>query len=128
MLRSARWMADHERPYLDVPEILEYPTETWAAQDMRKAEVFAAAAQCADGPQQARLLERAASFFDYSVSTLLEQPTRGYARPLVLLLSNGFRYLGSAGAAGRRRFPAVARETFAAPPSLCPPNTLPHDP
>ena len=36
LLHYARWMADHEYPYLDKPEILEFPTETWAAQDIRK--------------------------------------------------------------------------------------------
>ena len=41
----ATWMAEHERPYLDHPERLEYPTETWAAQDMRKAAVFEFAAR-----------------------------------------------------------------------------------
>ena len=44
MLHYARWMAGHERPYLDRPEILEFPTETWDAQDMRKSEVFDLAA------------------------------------------------------------------------------------
>src|SRR5262249_50076324 len=40
LLRYARWMADHERPYLDEPAILEFPTETWPAQDLRKSEIF----------------------------------------------------------------------------------------
>ena len=35
LLHYARWMAEHEYPYLDTPAGLEYPTETWAAQDMR---------------------------------------------------------------------------------------------
>ena len=40
LLHYARWMAEHEYPYLDKPEILEFPTETWAAQDIRKSDVF----------------------------------------------------------------------------------------
>ena len=36
LIHYARWMVDHEYPYLEKPAILEYPTETWAAQDMRK--------------------------------------------------------------------------------------------
>ena len=31
-------------PVLDKPEMLEFPNETWAAQDMRKSEVFKFAA------------------------------------------------------------------------------------
>ena len=87
-------MAEHEYPYLDKPEMLEYPTETWAAQDMRKSEVFSFAAQHADRPERERFLERARFFFDYSVTTLLGEPTRTFARPVVLLLSNGFMQLG----------------------------------
>ncbi len=45
LLKYATWMCAHERPYLDAPEQLEYPTETWAAQDIRKAAVFEFAAR-----------------------------------------------------------------------------------
>jgi len=90
LLHYARWMAAHEYPYLDKPEILEYPTETWAAQDIRKGEVFTFAAQHADGGERARFVERAAWFVDASLSALVASPTRALARPVVLLLSNGF--------------------------------------
>ena len=89
LLRFARWMAIHERPYLDRPELLEYPTETWAAQDLRKSEVFDHAARHADGEERDRFLERAAYFFSYSTMTLAEMPTRTLARPLVLLTMHG---------------------------------------
>ncbi|MEO8256563.1 MAG: hypothetical protein ABI868_04375 [Acidobacteriota bacterium] len=94
LLRYARWMADHEYPFLQKPEILEYPTETWAAQDMRKCEVFAHAAQHAAAPDRRRFIERAQFFFDDSVSTLLDSATRTLARPVVLMLSNGFMFVG----------------------------------
>jgi hypothetical protein len=91
LLRYARWMAAHERPYLDKPDVLEFPTETWAAQDMRKADVFLWAAQHASGDERAGFLERAQFFFDYSVNTLTASPTGHFTRPVVLLLSNGWR-------------------------------------
>jgi hypothetical protein len=90
LLHYARWMADNEYPYLDKPEILEYPTETWAAQDMRKSDVFKYAALHAGGQERERFLERAEFFFRYSVSKLGEMPTRTLARPVVLMLSFGF--------------------------------------
>ncbi len=90
LLHYARWMADKEYPYLDKPEILEYPTETWPAQDMRKSDVFKFAALHAEGAERARFLERADFFFHYSVTKLSEMPTRTLARPVVLLLSFGF--------------------------------------
>jgi len=90
LVHYARWMADHEYPYLDKPEILEYPTETWAAQDIRKSEVFTLAALFSDTGDRSRFLERAAFFVDASLAALIASPTRSLARPVVLLLSNGF--------------------------------------
>jgi hypothetical protein len=92
LLHYARWMAEHEYPYLDKPERLEYPTETWAAQDMRKSEVFKYAALHAAGAERSRFLERSEFFFRYSVKTLSGMKTRTLARPVVLLLSHGFMH------------------------------------
>ena len=50
LLKYATWMCAHERPYLDTPERLEFPTETWAAQDIRKAAVFEFAARHTPDP------------------------------------------------------------------------------
>jgi hypothetical protein len=92
LLHYARWMAEHEYPYLDKPEILEYPTETWPAQDMRKSEIFKYAAKHAVGVERARFLERSEFFFRYSTTTLAGMKTRTLARPVVLLLSYGFMH------------------------------------
>lgn len=94
LLHYATWMAAHEYPYLQKPEILEYPTETWAAQDMRKCEVFDLAAEyAADATARARFVERARYFFGQSVSTLHAWPTRTWTRPVVLMLSYGYAHL-----------------------------------
>ena len=90
LLHYARWMAEHEYPYLEKPELLEYPTETWAAQDMRKCEIFQFAGLHADGGERERFRERAAFFYRYSVDKLMSLPTRTLCRPVVLMLSNGF--------------------------------------
>ena len=92
LLRYARWMAANEYPYLDKPERLEYPTETWAAQDMRKCEVFQYAAKHGDPDERTRFLERAHFFFTASTETLASKPTRSLARPVVLLLVNGWSH------------------------------------
>jgi len=115
LLHYAQWMADHEYPYLDKPETLEYPTETWAAQDMRKCEVFSFAAAHASGVQRERFLERAQFFFDYSVSALSGLETRTLARPVVLLLSNGFSHAARRGVKERPTPAAVAFEQFGMP-------------
>jgi hypothetical protein len=91
LLHYAGWMATFEYPYLDKPEILEYPTETWAAQDLRKSEVFKFAVRhLADGADRARALERSDYFFRASIETLQKLPTRIFTRPVVVLLSCGF--------------------------------------
>ena len=48
LLHYADWMVAHERPYLDRPDELEYPTETWAAQELRKANVLQLASRHAE--------------------------------------------------------------------------------
>jgi len=92
LLAYAHWMWAHERPYLDAPERLEYPTETWAAQDIRKAAVFEYAARHADDDTwRGRFLVMADRFADYAVATLQASPTGTLVRPLVLLLAYGFQ-------------------------------------
>ena len=92
LLLYARWMAEVERPYLDTPECLEYPTETWPATDMRKCEVLLLASlHASDAAERQRLRDRAAFFFASSTETLHGMPTRTLARPVVILLMNGFR-------------------------------------
>jgi hypothetical protein len=59
LLRYALWMLDHEAPYFDSPEKLEYPTETWAAQEFRKANALRLAAAHAEPSLRPRLLGRA---------------------------------------------------------------------
>lgn len=90
LLHYARWMAEHEYCYLDKPEVLEFPTETWAAQDIRKSEVFDLAAWHAPtAEERARFLERARFFHERSLQTLAASPTRTRTRPVVLLLQYG---------------------------------------
>ncbi len=113
LLHYARWMADHEYPYLEKPEILEYPTETWPAQDLRKTDVFLFAALHAEGEERARFRERAEFFFRTSLAKLAEMPTRTLARPVVLLLS-----LGLMPAWFRRRPGEVAPAPTVKPPDF----------
>jgi hypothetical protein len=92
LLHYTRWMSQHEYPYLDKPEILQYPTETWAAQDMRKSEVFNYAALHSTGEERARFLERAEFFFGDSIKRLSGMKTRTLCRPVALMLNCGFMH------------------------------------
>jgi len=88
-LHFAEWAAQHEVPYLQRPETIEEPTETWAAQDLRKSEVFDYAAQYVIGEKKMQLRERARFFHEYAVNELKSLPTRHYCRPKALTLSLG---------------------------------------
>ncbi len=90
LLHYARWMAKHERPILDAPEKLQYPTETWAAQDMRKVEVFQYAAKHTTGYEKEKFLERAEWFFRYVEHILPTFPTKSLCRPVVLMMNFGW--------------------------------------
>ena len=120
LLHYAAWMVDHEYPYLDRPETLEYPTETWAAQDMRKSDVFAFAAKHSDGEARARFLERADFFFHSSVSSLTSKPTRTLTRPVVLMLTNGFMHAGMPREARMPAAPPDAAARFGEPEQFVP--------
>ena len=74
------------------------PTETWAAQDMRKSEVFKfAALLTTSDDDRRRFLQRADHFFSASVGQLQTMPSRVYTRPIVILLSCGFMHAAFAG-------------------------------
>ena len=91
LLKFSDWMSANEYPFLEKPEILEYPTETWAAQDMRKHEIFKfAALYAADTNKRDKYLERAVFFYNQTVKRLSGMATRGLCRPVVLLLSFGW--------------------------------------
>lgn len=62
LLRYAAWMEKREEPYLDKAESLEFPTETWAAQDIRKADIFAWAACHSTGDQREGFISRSRFF------------------------------------------------------------------
>lgn len=115
LLHYARWMITNEYPYLSRPEILEYPTETWVAQDMRKCEVFQFAALHAEGDERHVFEKKAIEFHDYVLNTLPTMPTKTLCRPVVLLLSYGWsRFWHRKYADDRRPKPTVNRTTFPA--------------
>lgn len=91
LLAFAAWMLDNEVPYFDSPEKLEFPTETWAAQDLRKANVLRLAARHADGPLRSRLVRRGGELADRAWNDLLQFPSRDVARSAALVMAEGVR-------------------------------------
>lgn len=89
LLHYADWMREHEVPYFDRPEMLEYPTETWAAQELRKANVLRLAAAHADEPLRSALAARGGELADRAWADLLRFASRGVARAVAILLREG---------------------------------------
>lgn len=90
LLHYARWMAEHESFYLDSPEQLEFPTETWAAQELRKGVVLWMAAVYTGGAERERFIERGGELLDGAWERLMQFDTRTCTRPLALVLQQGY--------------------------------------
>jgi hypothetical protein len=108
-------MVDNEVAYFDRAEKLEYPIETWAAQEFRKANVLRLAAQYAEGPLRQRLIDRGNELAERAWSDLLRFESRDVARSVALLMTEGSR-----DSYWRRRpvssMPALAEEFDFGPP------------
>ena len=86
-LHYVDWMLQNENPYLDNPENLEFPNFTWAAQDIRKANIFFGAAYF-DINNSDKYLKKANFFKSYVINTLNETVTSSYTRILSILMQN----------------------------------------
>lgn len=90
LLHYAQWVYDNEVPYKDVLHKVEYPTETWSAQDVRKACVMNLAAKYVlSADLRLAYREKGRFFFKRCIDDLLSFKTAFLARPLVLLTVYG---------------------------------------
>lgn len=90
LIKYAQWILEKEFPYLDKAAELEYPNETWPAQDMRKSSIFYHAAKYASDSQKTDFIKKGAFYYNYSVQKVGSFETRSLTRPLVLLLQNSY--------------------------------------
>lgn len=91
-LKYIEWMYENEYPYLDKTEELEYPNETWPAQDMRKSSLFYHAARYSAGKKRDAYLEKGRYYYEYSVNAVASFETKSLTRPLVLLMQNSVHH------------------------------------
>jgi hypothetical protein len=91
LLHYATWMLEFERPYFDCREQLEYPTEAWPGQELRKANVLRLAAEHAGEPLRARLLQRGEELANRAWADLATFESRRSARGVALVLAEGPR-------------------------------------
>lgn len=95
MKTYGRWMAARERRTLDCPDQLQYPTEAWAAQDFRKANVLRIAATCEDDAAQASAMRSKANTISDAAWNDMEAfgDASLNARCLSILMTEGHRDL-----------------------------------
>jgi hypothetical protein len=91
LVRYASWMVEYERPYFDQAEKMEFPTEVWACQELRKANVLRMAAAHADQPLRTRLLKRGEDLAERGWRDLERFASRGVARAAAIVLVEGLR-------------------------------------
>jgi len=86
-IHYALWMADHEKPFLEHREQLEFANDTWVAQDIRKVMLMYQAAMT-DPANADKYLKPAERWLDDICSRLASSPERDYTRILVILMQN----------------------------------------
>jgi hypothetical protein len=87
LLAFARWMIGNEYAYLDRPEELEFPTSTWAAQELRKTSVFVQAARYGLPAEEAGFIEKARYFERRARESLEISNDHSVTRILALILA-----------------------------------------
>jgi hypothetical protein len=87
-LSYVRWMCRNEYFYLDKPEELEYPNETWAAQELRKSFIFMHALSYCKEDEKSRLIEKAIYFYNKACQHLSLSDTAHLTRPITVVLQN----------------------------------------
>jgi len=91
LVHYARWMLAHERPYFDRRGDLEYPTEAWPAQELRKANVLRYAAAHVDEPTRGQFLARGEELADRAWRDWAEFSSRDSTRAVAIILTEGVR-------------------------------------
>lgn len=84
LLNLAEWMVAHERSSTTYPDQLQHYTETWPAQDLRKAQVVWKAAWFAPAERRAGWHEWAESMYEAALKELLTFRDHTLCRPLIL--------------------------------------------
>ena len=87
LLHYAWWMLENEKPYLETPELLVYPNDTWVAQDIRKAYIFYCAYQLTT---DLNFLQASKDFFTYVNDNLNTKQVLKSSRILAILMQSHF--------------------------------------
>lgn len=87
LMHYGQWMINNESYYLDNPRQLEFPNDTWCAQEIRKANIFSYCHYfCSeDNPQY---LRQAKAYYKYIALRLSASREAHFTRILAILMQN----------------------------------------
>nr|WP_297347998.1 hypothetical protein [uncultured Glaciecola sp.] len=88
-LHYVEWIATQEQPYLVNHQKLEYPNDTWTAQDLRKIMVLNIASNYTDSPHLKELIQQKVdSLRHYVEDKLCNSDEKDFTRVLALVMQN----------------------------------------
>jgi hypothetical protein len=87
LLHYGKWMSSEEQFYLDKPQQLEFPNDTWCAQELRKANLFNFLYYFSSD-QNIKYIQKAEIFYTYIHSHLAASSETQYTRILAILMQN----------------------------------------
>jgi hypothetical protein len=120
LLHYAAWMASNEVPYKQVLHRVLIATETWPAQDIRKAGVFCLAVKHADDNERQAYVIKAEEFFHACLRDLLSFKTHALVRPIVLLMTNAYAVQYGLAHLGERAPQPATDHVFGSPKTFKP--------
>ena len=87
LVHYGHWMLSHEGFYLDRPDVLEFPNDTWCAQEIRKANLLCCTYYFSE-QENNKYLKRADEYYRYIENRLSASSEAQYTRILSLLMQN----------------------------------------
>lgn len=91
LIYHAKWMLKNEVPYKQMFHIVDIPSSTWPAHDVRKSAIFDYAYKYSDGSIKKEFQEKAEYFYDTSIKDVLsfDDESIRFIRPLAVLINYG---------------------------------------
>lgn len=87
LLRYTQWMLSNERPFMEDKSKLEFPNDTWVAQDVRKAMLMFQASEL-DHENADQYRKQGLKWLKEHTETLKHSKERHFSRILIILMQN----------------------------------------
>lgn len=91
LMHHAKWMLENEVPYKQLFHLVEIPSSTWPAHDIRKSAIFDFAYKYGQDHLKGEFKAKAEFFYSKSIEDVMsfEDGSRTFVRPLAILMHYG---------------------------------------